>query len=81
MKQQFRKSAQCLKPARKIWWADANFLLATEPKMCYNISAKTSTATVTSEKPGSTTSRADITIPASVVLSTLMHSSMETQDL
>ena len=70
MKQPAQKSALCPKLAHGIWRADANFLLATEPKMCYNISAKTSTATVISEKPGSTTCRADITIPASVDSST-----------
>lgn len=63
------RSALCPKPARRIWRADANFLLATEPEMCYNIPVKTSTATATPEKPGSTTSRAVTTIPPSVVSS------------
>ena len=69
MKQPPGKSALCPKPAHRIWWTDANFLLATETIMCYNILVKTSTATATPEKPGSTTCRADITIPASVVSS------------
>lgn len=60
-----RKSAQCPKAAHRIWRADANFLLATEPEMCYNISGQTVPATAPPEKPGSTTCRADITIPAS----------------
>ena len=64
-KQPSGKSAQCPKAAHRIWRADANFLLATETIMCYNILVKTSTATATPEKPGSTTCRADITIPAS----------------
>ena len=67
-KQPPRKSAQCPKWRHRIWRADANFLLATESKMCYNIPVKISTATATPEKPGSTTSRADIMIPASADL-------------
>jgi hypothetical protein len=47
------KSAQCLKLARRIWRTNANFLLATDPEMCYNIPVKISTATATPEKPGS----------------------------
>ncbi len=67
-----KKSTQCPKAAHRIWWPDAIFLLATELEMCYNIPAKTSTATATPEKPGSTTSRADIMTPASVVSSMQM---------
>ena len=63
------KSALYPKPAHRIWWTDANFLLATETIMCYNILVKTSTATATQEKPGSTTCRADITILPSAGLS------------
>ena len=66
MKQPLRKSTLCPKLAYRIWRADANFLLATESKMCYNIPEKISTATATPEKPGSTTYRADITILPSV---------------
>ena len=66
MKQPPGKPALCPKPAHRIWWTDANFLLATETKMCYNILVKISTASAPPEKPGSTTSRAVIMIPASV---------------
>ena len=62
MKQPPQKSTQCLKPTHRIWWADANFLLVTGAKMCYNIPVQTVPATVTPEKPGSTTCRAVITI-------------------
>ena len=74
MKQPSGKSTQCPKPAHRIWLADANFLLATEPKMCYNILAKTSTATATSEKPGSTTCRAVTTTlaPADSSMQTML---------
>ena len=65
MKQPPGKSAQCLKSPHRIWRADANFLLATEPEMCYNIPVKTTIATAPPEKPGSTTCRAVTTIPAS----------------
>ena len=68
LKQPPRKSAQCPKAAHRIWRNDAIFLLATESEMCYNIPMKTSTATVPTEKPGSTTSRAVIMTPALVVL-------------
>jgi hypothetical protein len=53
MKQPPGKSAQCPKLAHLIWQADANFLLATVPKMCYNISVQTAPATAIPEKPGS----------------------------
>ena len=66
MKQPSEKSALCLKLAHRIWRIDANFALATEPEMCYTILVKASTVTVPSEKAGSTTCRAVITIPAPV---------------
>ena len=68
MKQLPGKSAQCLKPTRRIWRADANFLLAKEPEMCYNIPAKTSTATETPERQDSTMYPAVIMILRSVGL-------------
>ena len=66
MKQPSEKSALCLKLAHRIWRIDADFILATEPEMCYNIPAKTTTTTAPPEKPGSTISRADIMILALV---------------
>ena len=64
-----RNSLLCPKRVCWICCADANFLLATESEMCYNIPMKTSTATVPTEKPGSTTCRAVTTIPPLVVSS------------
>lgn len=68
LKQPPQKSTQSLKPTRRIWWPDADFLLATEPKICYNISAKPSTATVSPEKPGS--------IILSLVIMTLVYADL-----
>ena len=65
MKQPPEKSAQYPKLVHLICHTDADFLLAIEPEMCYNIPAKATVATAPPEKPGSTTSRADITIPPS----------------
>jgi hypothetical protein len=68
MKQPSGKSTQCPKPAHRIWLADADFLLATEPEMCYTIPVKASTVTVPSEKPGS--------IILSLVIMTLVYADL-----
>ena len=65
MKQPPEKSAQYPKLVHLICHTDADFLLAIEPEMCYNIPAKATVATVSPERPGSTTCRAVITIPLS----------------
>ena len=64
MKQPLEKSAQCLKSVHRIRRTDTYLLLAIESEMCYNIPAKATVATVSPEKPGSTTCRAVTTTPA-----------------
>ena len=80
MKQPLEKSAQCLKSVHRIRRTDTYLLLAIESEMCYNIPAKATAATVSPEKPGSTTCRADITIPASAGLSMQIPSQAQDRD-
>ena len=54
-----------------LFHCNTHFVLAIESDLWYNTLDKRTITTATSEKPGSTTCRADITIPASAVSSML----------